>query len=163
MGGGYMTLSPVAQKLLASQRTAAEFPYLIKITHPDFADMFYANSSENIFYKGNVYNPASFTMQLPDLEGPEIGAASLSISAVDQYWIQRIRDLKTPAEMQFVAVIVYDDAAIEGIEQLDENSFTLRMAQWDEQSITWELSFDERQAYIITSIKCTPQVAPGCA
>jgi hypothetical protein len=157
-------LSPKVQKLLADQRTFARFPYLIKITHPGYPNMLYVNSHENIEYKGGDYNSAVFTIQPPDLDGPKIGAASLTISAVDQAWIEKIRQTQVPAELRFIAVIVYDElGGYEGIEPLDENSFTLRAAKWDEKSITWDLSFDERQAYIITSIKCAPQVAPGCA
>jgi hypothetical protein len=159
-----MTLSPKIQKLLADQRTFAKFPYLIKITHPEYPDMLYVNSPDNILYKSDIYNSAVFTVQPPDLDGPKIGAASLTISAVDQVWIEKIRQTQVPAELQFIAAIVYDEqGGYEGIEPLDVNNFTLRAAQWDEKSITWDLSFDERQAFIITSIKCAPQAAPGCA
>ena len=156
-------MTPIVQKMLAAQRTAARFPYLVKITHPDYSDMLYANSSENIVYQGDIYNAVSFSIQPPDMDGPQIGAAALTISAVDQVWIEKIRSTQIPAQLQFIAVIVYDGFGIAGIEQLEENNFTLRAAKWDEKSITWDLSFDERQSYIITSIKCTPQIAPGCA
>jgi len=156
-------MTPKVQQLLSRHRTFAAFPYLIKISHPEYADMLYANSLENIVFRGNIYNSANFTLQPPDLDGSKIGAASLTISAVDQVWIEKIRQTQIPALLQFIAVIDYNDLGIAGIEALDENSFTLRAARWDEKSITWELSFDERQNYIITSIKCTPQVAPGCA
>ena len=61
-----------------------------------------------------------------------------------------------------MAIIVYDEGS-SGIEALEENSFTLRAASWDETSISWEMSFDERLGIIITSVKCTPFIAPGCA
>jgi len=158
-----MTISAKAQKLLAAQRTAANFPYLIRITHPGYYDMLYANSSENIVYSGGIYNAASFSIQPPDQDGSKIGSAALTISAVDQVWIQKIRETQIPAQLQFIAAVVYDENGIAGIEPLEENSFTLRAAKWNETSITWDLSFDERQGYIVTSVKCTPQNVPGCA
>jgi len=156
--------SPKVQRILAAQRAAAKFPCLIKISHPEYGDMYFANSSNNITYNGNIYNAASFSVQPPDVEGAKIGNATLTISAIDQFWIERIRATQIPAELQFIAVIVYDDYGVyDGIESLEENSFTLRAANWNELSISWEMSFDERMNYIITSIKCTPMTVPGCA
>jgi len=157
-----MILSPRVQKIIAAQRTAA-FPFLIQVTQTGYPDMYFVNSSENVTHGGIIYNAASFSIQPPDVDGAKVGNATLTISAIDQYWIQRIRETQIPAELRFIAVIVYDEYGVSGIEALEENSFTLRAAQWDETSISWEMSFDERQAYIITSVKCTPQVAPGCA
>jgi hypothetical protein len=125
--------------------------------------MFYANSSTSITYKGDIYNAAAFSIQPPDRDGSKVGDATLSISAIDQVWPQKIRATQKPAKLEFVAVIVYDEGATAGIEPLEENSFTLRAADWNELSIQWALVFDENMANIITSVKCTPQVAPGCS
>ncbi len=84
-------LSPFTQKRLVAQRTAAKFPYLIKITHPDYpAGIFYANASEDITYDGNIYNRATFSIQPPDRDGSKIGDATLTISAIDQVWIEKV-------------------------------------------------------------------------
>jgi len=155
--------SPKVQKILAAQRTAAKFPCLIKISHPEYGDMYFANSSESILYNGDIYNAASFSVQPPSVEGAKIGNATLTISAIDQFWIEIIRVTQIPAELRFIAAIVYDESGVMGIEALEENSFTLRAANWNEISISWEMSFDERMNFIITSIKCTPMTVPGCA
>ena len=156
-------ISPRTQKILASQRTNAIFPCLIKITHADFPDMYFANSSQDINYNGNIYNAATFELQPPEHEGPRIGNATLTISAIDQFWIQRIREIQTPAELQFIAAIIHEESGSFGIDPLEENLFTLRTANWNELSLSWDLSFDERMGYIITSTGCTPMIAPGCA
>jgi len=156
-------LSARAQKQIAEQKKHATFPYLIQVIQQNYPDMFFVNGSDNVSYRGDIYNAASFSIQPPEVEGAKIGNATLTISAVDQYWIQRIRETQIPAELRFIAVMVDDENGASGIEALEENSFTLRAAQWDEAVISWEMSFDERQGYIITSVKCTPQVAPGCA
>lgn len=165
-----MSLSARAQKILASQRAElARFPYLIKICHPDrhgpdYYEFFYANSSEDIAYGGDIYSAASFSIQPPDRDGSKVGNATLTISAVDQFWIERIRGTQTPARLQFMAAIVYDgQGGYAGTEALEENSFTCRAASWNEISISWDLSFDERMGDIATSAKCTPMNAPGCA
>jgi hypothetical protein len=161
-----MKPSPKAQKLLASQRTQAKFPYLIKIDHDDDPDfpMYFANSSESITYGGNIYNAASFSIQPPDRDGAKIGDATLTISAIDQFWIQKIRENQKPAKLTFVAVIVYDgDNGIEGIERLEENSFTLRAASFNELAITWTMVFDENMAIIVPADTCNAMTTPGCA
>jgi len=155
--------TPKVQKILAAQRTTAMFPCLIKISHPEYGDMYFANSSHNINYNGNIYIAASFSIQPPDAQGAKIGNATLTISAIDQFWIEKIRGTQIPAQLQFIAAILYDELGVMGIEPLEENSFTLRAANWNEISISWEMSFDERMNYIITSIKCTPMTVPGCA
>jgi hypothetical protein len=162
LDGGGMNLSAKAQKLLASQRIMANFPYLVKITHNNM-DYYYANSSNNITYKGDIYNASSFSIDPPDQDGAKIGNATLTMSVVDQVWIERMRSTQIPAKLQFIAVIVSDESGASGIEALEENSFTLRAANWNELAVSWEMSFDERMANIITSVKCTPQITPGCA
>jgi hypothetical protein len=157
-------MTPRTQKILASVEKQGKFPYLIEISHPDYNTMYFANSSENIVYNTNIYNSASFSIQPPDKDGSKIGSAALTISAIDQFWIERIRAITTPAELRFAAVIVYDEqGGMAGIESLEENNFTCRLANWNEISISWDLSFDERMGFIITSVKCTPMTAPGCA
>ena len=162
-----MKLPPKAQKLLASQRKLAQFPYLIKITHKEDSSfpMYFANSSEDITYEGNIYNAASFTVQPPDRDGSKIGDAALTISAIDQFWIQKIRQNHKPAKLHFVAVIVYNDeqTGIEGVEAMEEITFTLRAAGFNETSVTWTMVFDENMAVIVPADTCNAMTTPGCA
>jgi len=151
------------QKLLASQEVFAKLPCLIKVTHETYGIMYFANSDKDVVYTGDNYVASRFEVQPPAIEGERIGNATLTISAVDQSWIQKIRVTQIPAILEFVAVIEYDDEGILRIEPLEENYFTLRAANWTEMSISWEMSFDERQGYVLTSVKCTPQISPGCA
>ena len=160
-------MTPKTQKILASIERKGMFPYLIEISHPYYNTMYFVNSSENITYTNpagvtNIYNAANFSIQPPDKDGAKIGNATLTISAIDQFWIEKIRTITTPAQLKFVAVID-DDQGYTGIEPLEENNFTLRAANWDEISISWEMAFDERMGIIITSTKCTPMITPGCA
>jgi hypothetical protein len=157
-----MQISGFSKREITQQRTSADFPCLIEITHPDYPDMYYTNASENITYEGKIYNSAAFSIQPPDRDGSKIGGAVLTMSAVDQVWIEKMRGTQKPAELRFTAVIVYKEGSIAGIEPLEENNFTLRSAAWNEASISWTMNFDERTALIITSVKCNAQTAPGC-
>jgi hypothetical protein len=159
-------VTPYAQSLVARQRTRAKFPYLIEIAHPDYEMPWrYANSDTDIDYGGHTYQSALFSLRPPDRDGGKIGNASLSISAVDQYWIEKIRAAQKPAALRFIAVIVYDgqDGTSITPEPLEENIFTLRKAGWNEVTITWEMIFDETQSYILNSETCNGATTPGCA
>jgi hypothetical protein len=156
-------ISASAQRQIAQQRTSASIPFLIKITPYDEAPMFYVNSSVGITYKGDIYNAATFSIQPPDKDGSKIGDGTLTMSAIDQVWIQKIRAAEKPAELKLIAVIVYNDGVTTGIEPLEENNFTLRMANWNEISITWNMTFDENQSILVPADKCNAQTTPGCS
>jgi hypothetical protein len=155
---------PFSQLQIARKRTHAKFPYLIEITHPDYGVFRYANADEMVMCDGNNYQPATFSIQPPERNGGKIGNASLSISAVDQFWIEKIRGTQKPADIRFIAVIVYDkDNGEVVVEPLEENRFTLRKASWNETAITWEMIFDDTQSYILNSELCDSATAPGIA
>ena len=162
-----MNLSAKVQKLLARQRKVARFPYLIKITHEEDTafPMFFANASEDIEYDGDIYNSASFTIEPPSRDGDKVGDATITLSAIDQFWIQKIRANQKPAKLLLMAVIVYDDenTGIEGVEPMEEISFTLRVARFNEVSVTWTMVFDERMAIIVPADTCNVMNTPGCA
>ena len=155
-------LSAKAQKRLASHDRKIMLPYLIKITHFKLTGTeyyYFVNSSDNITYKGVVYNSASFSIQPPERDGARVGNATLTISAIDQFWIEKIRETQTPATLEFIAILLCDNEA----EPLIENKFTLRNASWNDLSITWEMIFDENMAIIVPSDRCNTMTTPGCA
>jgi hypothetical protein len=156
-------MTPYARRQIAQQRTAAKFPYLIKVTHDEYPPMLYANCYENITYNGEVYNAASFSISPPDRDGAKIGDATLTISAIDQVWPEKIRGTQKPAKLRFIAAIIYDEGTISGIEALEENSFTLRGASWNELTVTWTMEFDNAMANRIPADICNAQTTPGIA
>jgi hypothetical protein len=165
--GGAVKLSPKVQKLLAAQRKFAKFPYLIKISHETGHGfpMYFANAPEDITYAENIYNAASFSIEPPDRDGSNIGDATLTLSAIDQFWIQKIRENQKPARIQFMAVIAYNDdnTGIEGIEPMEDISFILRAASFNEMAITWTMVFDENMAINIPADTCNAMATPGCS
>jgi hypothetical protein len=157
-----MPISDFSKRLLTRQRTAASFPCLIEVTHPNYpAGLFYTNASEDIEYGDKTYHAAAFSVQPPERDGSKIGDATLTMSAVNQAWIEKIRETQIPAKLKFIAAIVYKEGTIAGLEPLEENSFTLRAASWNEISITWSMHFDENMAIVVPAEKCTAQTTPG--
>jgi hypothetical protein len=149
---------------MARRETYAQFPFLIKITHPAFeAPLYFANSDENITYEGDVYEAAYFSIAPPDKDGSKTGDGRLTISAVDQFWIEKIRSTQTAARIKFLAAIVYDDGAASGVEPIEEIDFTLRTVNWNEDVITWTMIFDENMSIIVPCDKATALKCPGAA
>jgi hypothetical protein len=143
--------------------TYAKFPYLIEVTHPAFATFRFANSDEDIIYEGQKYESAYFTIDPPDRDGSKIGDGQLTISAIDQLWIERIRTIQTAAKIKFLATIAYDDGVVSGVEPIEEMEFTLRIANWNENTITWAMVFDENMAIRVPCDRATALKCPGAA
>jgi hypothetical protein len=156
-------MTPKAEQLIARQQTYAKFPFLIKVSHEEYGVFRYANSDQNITYDGEVYQAAYFTIDPADRDGDNIGSAQLSISAIDQFWIEKIRSTQITAKITFMAVIIYDDGFISGTEAIDEMEFTLRSVSWNEIVITWDMIFDENMDIIVPCDKATALICPGVA
>jgi hypothetical protein len=152
-----------AQKEIARRATQAQFPFLIEITHEDMGPFYYANADEDIDYDGKTYLSAVFSLQPPDRDGSKIGDAQLTISAVDQQWILKIRSTQKPAKLRFIAAMVCQKDGSVWIEPIEENAFTLRAASWNETAIVWNLVFDENMAILLPAEDCTVLTCPGCA
>lgn len=152
-----------ARREMARRNTQARFPLLIEITGGDLGDFYYANSDQDIAFGGHTYLASVFSLEPPDKDGDKIGNARITISAVNQEWIQRIRSTQKPAGLRFIAVILYGDNGNLQIEKLEENSFVLRSASWNEIAISWDLVFDENMAILLPSEDCSALTCPGCA
>ncbi len=160
-----MKLSAKAQSYVAARNTPAKFPFLIKIEHEDDKDfpMRFVNSDKDVTYEGEIYYAASFAIDPPDRNGSKIGDATLTISAIDQFWIQKIRENQKPATITFKAVIQMDNNGVEQIETLEEIDFTLRAVRFNEYSITWTMLFDENLSINIPCDECNTITTPGYA
>jgi hypothetical protein len=156
-------ISAKARQELARREKHALFPYLIHIEHEDFGSFYYANSSDSITYNGHVYEAATFSIDPPDRDGSKIGNALITISDVNQLWVQRIRSTRKTAKIHFVAGIKYSDNGQIRFEILEKNSFTLRLATYNGVIVTWEMEFDLTQTYILNGVSASAAIAPGCA
>ena len=143
--------------------TYAKFPYLIEITHETYGTFRYANCNEDVEYDGHTYEASYFLIDPPERKDNSIGDAKLSISAIDQEWIAKIRGTDDRATIKFLACIQYDTAMnVEYIEPIDELTFTLTRANWDNNfMLSWDMTFDEGMAIIIPCDRVTSQKVPA--
>lgn len=140
-----MALSGKAKAEMLKMETRAKFPYLIKIEYKksdNTIEMFYfANCDDDIVYDGHTYVSSVFSIQPPEKKSDSISDAKLSISAIDQVWIEKIRSTKKRAKATFTAVISIDDDETT-VESIEEEEFELTLAQWNDTSISWNMEFD---------------------
>jgi hypothetical protein len=162
-------MTPKAQREIARMETQAKFPYLLEVTYKttgmnEPVTEYYANASEDVEFGGHIYTASFFSIDPPDKDGSKVGDATLTISAIDQTWIEKIRTLDGKATAKFVAAIVYDNEnGGYDVENIEQYSFTLRGASWNEQSIQWTMVFDERMQIAVPCGEVTSQTFPGCA
>lgn len=154
-----------AKREILRSSTSAFFPYLIEITHEDYGTFRYANTtvSDTIMFEGEAYSPASFSIDPPSQTNTGISNATLTMSAVDQEWIVKIRstDKKASARLIEAVCMFNDDGEIE-VESAESLPFTLAKASWDGVKITWDMEFDDVMGIQVPLDVATKATVPGC-
>jgi len=152
-------MTPSAKKEMLRMETQAKFPYLIKIVHEDLGTFRYANCDEAVEYNDEIYEPAFFSVRRGARSEGTIQNAELSLSAVDQEWIVKIRSTQKRAKLYFVAAIVYG-TPIE-VEPIEIEEYGLKVASWNDLEISWEMIFDENMDVLIPSDVATSSKNPA--
>lgn len=143
--------------------TEALTPYLVEIHNDDLGTFRYANIDGNVTYEGNTYAPAYFQIDPPEKTESGIGNAKITISAVDQKWIKRIRSTRKRSSMRLISVVIYEDGGNIEVEAVEEMSFKLTAAEWNEISISWEMEFDDVMQINVACDVADSLNMPGCA
>lgn len=152
-----------AKAELFKMRTRARFPFLLHVHNDDLGDFRFANADESKTFEGEVYEAAFFTVDPPERTESSVGNARLTISAVDGEWIERIRTTQKRSAARFVAAITYGDGDREIIEPLEDNTFELTSAQWDDSTISWTMVFDDTMSVLVPCDTMGASAFPGCA
>lgn len=144
-----MPLSSFAKNKIMRMETYAKFPYLIEITRYYKIDgvekseiLRYANCDTDVVYNNKTYTAGYFEIIPPEKNQDSISDAKITISAIDKSWIAKIRETEKRAIIRFIAVMMYYENSIESIEPIEDISFELTTAQWDENAIQWTMEFD---------------------
>ena len=140
--------------------TQAKFPYLIEITTELDGVFHYANCDDSIEYEGNVYEGAVFNITPPEENESEIGNGKLTISSIDQQWIEKIRRNKKRSIIRFLACIDYEEGE-RYIEPIEDTEFKLSLVDWNESTITWTMLFDDDLSILIPCDSATAQTTPA--
>lgn len=128
---------------ILKQQTRAKFPYLIEITTPDGEVTRYNNTDNDIEYEGNTYKASYFYLTPPKENNGVISDTTISISAIDQEWIKKIRQFRDRSTIRYVAVIMYEEDGTSYIDPCEDNTFILSKADWDDIAITWTMTLED--------------------
>ena len=138
-------MNPSIQNLLVQNDVPASFPFLIEIWKPSDPTNIerYVNASEDKEFEEHTFTASSFSIQPPQKTESGVKDAQITISTIDQEWIVKVRTTQERYKCRFVAVVDYDDDGTETIEALDDITFTLTNATWQETTMQFTMKFDE--------------------
>jgi hypothetical protein len=135
-----------AKRKIMKMETYAKFPYLIEVTYKKNDGtqevLRFANSDEDIEYDDETFTAGYFEITPPTRENGEISDAKITISAIDQTWIERIRNTSKRSTIRFIAVIQHEENGETVIEPIEDMEFELTKATWDDSAIQWTMEFD---------------------
>lgn len=156
-------MNPNIQNLLVQNDVPASFPYLIEVWLPSDPTNIerYVNASEDKVFEGHTFTASYFSVQPPEKTETGIKDATITISTVDQTWIEKVRSTQERYKIRFVAVVDYDDDGTEEIVSLDDITFNLINATWQETTIQFTMKFDEGMNVNIPCQRLDQFVAPA--
>ncbi len=156
-------MNPLVQSMLTQNNVPASFPFLIEIWKPSDPTNIerFVNASEDKEFEGNTFTASYFVVQPPERTETGFKDATITLSTIDQSWIVRTRTTQERYKIRFVAVIDYDDDGTEYIEALDDISFSLTNATWQETTIQFSMKFDERMNVNIPCQRLNQFVCPA--
>ena len=123
-------------------------------------------SDENkVIYKNAVYLPCAFDYTPPDTDGKKIGAATISISAIDSRVKKMVRTIKTPSEVNVVAMFAKikrtNGKTTFKFAEMKSASFWMTAASSNKATATFNLSFDRALSQNVPFDMATSDRVPG--
>lgn len=145
--------------------TQAKFPFLVELTY--IANVGtetiyrYANCDSDVTFENHTFNAGYFVLTPPEKKQDSISDATISISAIDQTWIDKIRSTRRRAKIRFVGSIEYNENNDIIVESLEDYEFELTNAKWGDKTIQWTMKFDEGMKVIMPCETCSPLNVPA--
>ena len=152
------TATAIQQELFKSQSGMC-LPFLIQISHASWnsgTPYYFVNNTESVTYDGNTYLPFPFSFDPPDETDSGITNARLTIDAVDQSIIEMIRTVPSAPTVTIIAAYIYDT-----IEELVPWTFTFRNVQYQAETVSGELIYEDRLQNQLSPISISARSFPG--
>lgn len=141
-------MTNTAQKKIVRTNTDASFPFFIDIYYKDKQGIFhqenYVNADEAKVFNGITYEPLYFSVTPPSQDNTSVTDGKITMSDIDNGFIEKIRNTQERIKCVFVAGIVYDESGEEIIEEIETMTFFLVKAQWNESELSFTMMFDDR-------------------
>lgn len=141
-------MTNTAQQKIVRTNTDASFPYFIDIYYKDKQSVLheehYVNADEAKVYNGVTYQPMYFSVTPPSMDNTSVTDGKLTMSDIDNGFIEKIRNTQERIKCVFVAGIDYDEDGSEVIEEIETMTFFLVKAQWNESELSFSMLYDDR-------------------
>ena len=156
-------MNPSLQNLLVQNDVPASFPFLIEIWKPSDPSNIerYVNASDDKTFESHTFTASYFTVQPPERTESGVKDATITLSTIDQTWIEKVRTTQERYKIRFVAVVDHDESGSEVIEPLDDITFTLTNATWQESTLQFSMKFDEGMSINVPCQRLDQFVAPA--
>ena len=105
-----------------------------------------------VVYKGKTYLPCSFEFTPPEIDGKKVGAASISISALDSRAKLLLRTIKIPSDVRIVSLFAKTEKEessgkfIYHFAELQSTPFKMASASSTKTTATFNLTFGKNLA-----------------
>ena len=151
------------KSMLVRNEIPASFPFLIEVWKPSAPSNIerYVNALEDKVYENHTFTASSFAVQPPEKNESGVKDATITISTIDQTWIEKVRTSNERYKIRFLAVIDYDDDGTETIEPMDDITFSLTNATWQETTIQFTMKFDDGMEINVPCQKLDQFVCPA--
>jgi len=156
-------------------------PILMEIYNPDItwsADEIAAYGQENcylrliadeskVIYKGKTYLPCAFEFTSPEVDGKKVGAASLSITALDSRVKKLLRIIKIPSDVKIVSLFAKTQKDgttgkfIYKFAELNSTPFKMSSASSNKTTANFNLTFGKDLSQSIPYDVATPDRVPA--
>ena len=155
-------MNPNIQNLLVQTNVPASFPFLIEVWKPSDPTNIerYVNASEDKTFENHTFTASSFTIQPPEKTESGVKDATITISTIDQTWIEKVRTANERYMIRFIAVVDYENGS-EVIEPIDDITFSLTNATWQESTLQFTMKFDDGMSVNVPCQKLDQFVAPA--
>lgn len=148
-------------------KTQASFPYLIEVVNKENENgtivervYRYANSDEEIFFEGNRFEPACFSITPPTRAENSISDGKLTFSTIDQFWIEKIRKTDVSPKVRFIAIIMYETSGVKVVEDIEDMEFRLISPTWNEFQIQFNMKYEDRMSLCVPIDVCNSRTTP---
>lgn len=157
-------MTRTAKLLMEKMEIQAKFPYLIEVTYNKNNGtseiLRFANTDEDVTFEGHTFTAGFFRLTLPERTTSGFTDASITISAVDQTWVERIRTSNKRSTIRFIAVIEHYENGTT-IEPIEDMEFVLTNANITETTIQWTMKFDDLFDIKVPYDECNDRVCPA--
>jgi hypothetical protein len=150
-------LSGPARQSIYAQETGEIWLHLLEIEHTAITTLRFVDNTEQITSNGDIYLPYAFRIALPGEFDDQLPSVQLEIDNVDRQILEGIRALPSAPTIVLALILASSPDVIEA----GPFRFTLKAVDYDAQTISGTLAFEDTLNEPYPAIRFTPNYFPG--